>query len=228
MIEIKRSTESDIPFIIKAIVAAEKSGTEKLSYSTMFGLSEKEAEELIGNAVGEDIPGQELCVEGFMIAFIDGAPAGAVCAWVEAADDIPSAILKANILFHFLGSDVLQKATQHNYLIEQMNIPREKGSIQIESVYVDNKFRGLGVSNKIILEQIKEIVVNQPSINKVQIQLSGSNLSALRAYEKMGFKTLVTRKCEDVEVLIFLPSDTKIMMEITVDELISRGLIKLG
>jgi len=228
MIEIKRATEADIEFIIKAIVAAEKSGTEKFSYSTMFGMSETEAEEIIRNAIEEDIPGQELCISGFMIAFIDGVASGAVCSWVEAADEIPSAILKANILFHFLGNDVLQKAAKNNYLIEQINIPREPESIQIESVYVDNKFRGLSVSNKLILEQIKQAVENDSTITKVQIQLAASNLSALRSYEKLGFKTVVTKKCEDAEILLFLPSDTKIMMELSVEDLISKGLLNLA
>lgn len=227
MIEIRRAIESDIDFIVEAIIEAEKSGTDKLSYSTMFGLSEAEVRDILRNALLEDIPGQELCISGFMLALIDGVPSGAACSWIEEADDIPSAILKANILFHFFKCDFLFTASEKNRMIEQMNIPREKGTIQIESVYVSNKFRGLGVSNQIILEHIKRMIRNGQNADKIQIQLAGNNLSALRSYEKLGFRTVVVRKCEDAEILRYLPSDTRIMMELMVEELIIKGLLNI-
>ncbi len=226
MIELKRATETDVDFIVKAIIEAEKSGTNKLSYATMFQLSETLVEEILKNAVMEDIPGQELCISGFMIAWIDGVPSGAVCSWIEGHDEIPSALLKANILYHFLGTEVLERAAQNSKLVEQLNIPRETGAIQIESVYVHNKFRGLSVSAKIILEQIKNIILNGHKVSKIQIQLAATNQAALRSYQKLGFKTVVTKKCDDARILDFLPSDTKIMMELSVEELIANGLIK--
>ena len=227
MITLKRATEADADFVVKAIIEAEKSGTDKLSYATMFGLTEAEVAEILKNAVLEDIPGQELCLSGFMIAFIDEVASGAVCSWIEAADEIPSSLLKANILYHFLGTEKLAKAGENSSLLEQINIPREAGTIQIESVFVHNKFRGLGVSNKLILELIKDTLLNSPGVSKIQIQLAATNLPALRSYEKLGFRTVATRHCEDARILQFLPSDTKIMMELSVGDLITQGLLKI-
>jgi ribosomal protein S18 acetylase RimI-like enzyme len=227
MIEFRRATETDIDFVVEAIIEAEKSGTDLLSYSTMFELSEPDVKELLKNCLLEDIPSQELCLSGFMLALIDDVPSGAVCSWIEGADDIPSSILKANILFHFLGSDRLLNAAENNLLLEQINIPRETGALQIESVYVSNKFRGLGVARKLILEQIKETFRNGHKVTKLQIQLAGNNQPALRSYEKLGFKTTVTRKCSDARILDLLPSDTKAMMELSVVELIDNGKLKI-
>lgn len=227
MIELKRATEADVDFIVEAIIEAEKSGTNRLSYATMFKISETEVVEILKNAVLEDIPSNELCISGFMIAWIDGVPSGAVCSWIEAVDDIPSALLKANILYHFLGTEVLERASEHSGLLEQINIPRQKGTIQIESVYVSNKFRGLGVSNKIILQLIKETIQNGQKATKVQIQLAATNLSALRSYEKLGFLTVMEKKCDNPAILDFLPSDSKIMMELSIEELIDKGLLNL-
>jgi len=228
MIELRRATEADADFIVKAIIEAEKSGTDKLSYATVFGLNEAKVEEILKNAVLEDIPGNELCISGFIIAFIDGIPSGAVCSWIEGADDMPSAILKANILYHFLGTEVLERAAVNSKLIDQLTIPRETGAMQIESVYVSNKFRGLGISNKLILEHIKDTSQIGPEITKVQIQLAGTNESALRSYLKLGFKTTVTKTCDDAKILDLLPSDTRIMMELSVEELIQKGLINFS
>jgi hypothetical protein len=228
MIELRRATKADVDFIVKAIMGAEKSGTDKLSYATVFGLNESQVEEILKDTIMEDIPGNELCISGFMLAIIEGVPSGAVCSWIEGADDIPSAILKANILYHFLGTEILERASQYSQLLDQLNIPRESGAIQIESVFVDNKFRGLGVSNKIILEQIKESIQNGPEVKKVQIQLAGNNESALRSYLKLGFKTKVTKQCDDKKILDLLPSDAKIMMELSIEELIKKGLLNLS
>ena len=46
MLTYKRATEQDIDFIIEAIVAAEKSGTKRLSYATMFGFDMAQVHEL--------------------------------------------------------------------------------------------------------------------------------------------------------------------------------------
>ena len=226
MIEFRRATETDIDFVVQAIIEAEKSGTDRLSYATMFRLGEPEVEEILRNCVMEDIPGQELCLSGFMVALIDGVRSGAVCSWIEGADDIPSSILKANILFHFLDSDRLLNAAENNLLLEQINIPRETGALQIEAVYVSDKFRGLGIASKLILKQIEETIGNGHNVTKIQIQLAATNRAALHSYERLGFKTTVSRKCSDARILKLLPSDTKIMMEVTVAELMNNGQIK--
>ena len=227
MIEFRRAIETDIDFIVQAIIEAEKSGTGKLSYATMFQLSEPKVEEILKNCVMEDIPGQELCLSGFMLALIDGVRSGAVCSWIEGADDIPSAILKANILYHFLGAEVLERAAENSKLLEQITIPRETGALQIEAVYVSDKFRGLGIANQLILKQIEETIGNGHNVTKIQIQLAATNQAALHSYERLGFKTTVSRKCSDARILKLLPSDTKIMMEVSVAELMDNGQLKL-
>ena len=39
---------NDVSFLVDTIIEAEKSGTDILSYTTIFGLSEKEARKYIG------------------------------------------------------------------------------------------------------------------------------------------------------------------------------------
>ncbi len=225
MIEFRRAGESDIDFITESIREAEKSGTNVFSYARIFGLDDEKATELIKNAVLEDIPGQELCLSGFIIAKIDGEPAGAVCSWIEAEEDVPSSVIKANVLFYFLGKEIIAKATDKSIIIEPLTIQREQGALQIESVFVRNKFRGMGVSNKLILEHIKQSIFNGKSFSKVQIQLAETNASALASYKKLGFETVIKKTGSHPDILKYLPSDTKIMMELSVSELAEKGLI---
>ncbi len=225
MITYKRATENDIDFIVEAIIEAEKSGTNRLSYSTVFDYNFDQVNELIKNALLEDIPGHELSLSGFILAYINNEHAGAVCSWIEAVEEIPSAVIKANVLYYFLGQETILKASPKAKFIETLNISRDAGTLQIESVYVCNKYRGLGVSNKLILEHIKDAIRVGNSFSKVQIHVAETNDAAIKSYLKLGFKTKIRKKCEDPDILKILPSDTRIMMELDIHDLYKNKLI---
>ncbi len=225
MILYRPAGADDVNFIAEAITESDKSGTDILSYARLFGLSDVDAQVLIKKAVRENIPGQELCLSGFLIAMIGNEPSGAVCSWLEAEDGIPSSVLKANILYYFLGKNFTEKSKGKSVIVDSLAIQREAGCLQIESVYVRNKFRGMGVSNNLILEQIKQNIFSGKVFSKVQIQLMETNTAALKSYDKLGFKTRLRKTSEHPEVLNYFPSRTKIMMELSVQDLVKKGLI---
>jgi len=227
MIAFRTAVESDVDFIAEAITEAEKSGTDIFSYARIFDLSNEQAVTLIKNAVLENIPGQELCLSGFIIAEIDGEPAGTVCSWIEAEDGIPSSLLKANVLYYFLGKEAIARAGKKSEIIDPLFISRDPGTLQIESVYVRNKFRGMGVSMELILEHIKQHIINGKNFSKVQVQLAETNAAAVSAYQKLGFNMHTRKTGTHPDILKYLPSNTKIMMELSVSTLIKKGLIKI-
>ncbi|MCC9063396.1 GNAT family N-acetyltransferase [Flavobacterium piscisymbiosum] len=57
-------------------------------------------------------------------------------------------------------------------------------------MFVDEEFRGKGISN-LLLNDLKKWILNQ-GINEVRLQVYDENESAVRAYEKAGFKKLTT------------------------------------
>ncbi|MEI6764568.1 MAG: GNAT family N-acetyltransferase [Bacteroidota bacterium] len=209
---IRKAAERDIPFLVESVIAAEKSGTETLSYSTIFNISEEEVKALLSRIFEEDIPGQELCISGFLIAEINGEYAGAVSAWVEGVEG-PSTIIKANMLSFFLGKEKVANATTKGTLLNTVHIEREIGALQLESVYTCNKFRGQGVSGKLIEEHIRLVKKDFTDVKRAQILLAKTNNSAYKAYHKPGFYTVLERKCTDAAILDLLPADTMILMQ---------------
>ncbi len=218
-ITIRKANEKDIPFLREAIIEAEKSGTEKISYCKIFSINEEKLHEMLYQVLMEDIEGQELCINHFLIAEVDNEYAGACSAWIEGIDGSLSSIIKANILFYFLGDKICNRAAGNLKLMEDINIVREKNAIQIESVYVKENYRGLGIANQIIKEHIKNLVNNNNTINKVQIILVKTNDNAYKAYNKLGFKTTVEKCSDKPEILNLLPSNCRIMMEMNTNEL---------
>jgi ribosomal protein S18 acetylase RimI-like enzyme len=218
-ITIRKATEKDIPFLREAIKEAEKSGTDKISYCTLFSITEEKLDEIIYQVLMEDIEGQELCVSHFLIAEVENENAGACAAWIEGLDGSPSSIIKANILFYFLGDKICNRAAANLKLMEDININREKNAIQIESVYVKEKYRGMGIANQIIGEHVKFLATKNNTINKVQIILAKTNDKAYKAYQKFGFKTIIEKCSDKPEILNLLPSNCRIMMEMNTNEL---------
>jgi len=210
---LRRGKAADSDFIVEAIIEAEKSGTNILSYCRIFALTEAELKSLFRKILEEDFEGQELCISGFLVAEVDGELAGAACAWVEGASGMASTIIKGNLLQHFMEHDRLQTARPWFSLLEGLSIQRENGAIQLESIYVRQAFRGQGITGKILSKHMSTLQEEHPGIVKAQIILAGTNQRAYRSYEKLGFEIREKRHVEDQKILEIVPCDTKILLE---------------
>lgn len=212
------ATEADIDFITDAVFAAVKSGSETLSYSTIFEKEENELKPLFKEMLLEDVEGQELWLSGFMVARDEnGNPAATCCAWIE-GEEGPSAMLTAQVLAYGLGSEVFKKATEKNAVVESLRVDREEGALQFEHVYTAPQYRGKGLAAKLIAEQIKEHKQRIPALQKAQIILFKTNDNALNAYQKIGFTIAREIRSNHPEVLTYFPSDTRVLMELNLAE----------
>ena len=214
---IRQASAADIPFLVEGIIAAEKSGTERLSYCTIFGLSELELRSILVDVLSEDIVGQELCVSGFKVAEVAGMRAGAVCSWVEARAGRPSGVLKANLLIHFFGRARMAAAASKMQTVEALNFHRKPGALQLESVYVAAEFRGRGVVAGLIAAASEEARSLKPPIDRAQIILMKSNELALNAYLRAGFEVVEERCSDDPRILELLPASSKVLMEMPIN-----------
>lgn len=212
-ITIRPATAADKDFLITAIIEAEKSGSDVISYCRIFGITEEALREMLGNILDEEMPGQELCIDSFLIAEEDGQPAATLAAWVEGSEGMSSSMVKSNLLVYYIGADVMMDAIPKVKLVANTNIDRELGALQIESVYTAPAFRGRGLAQLLIEEQIKRWKAHGLEFEKAQIMLMGNNESAQRAYGKMGFTVTKTKTQDDPEILSLLPGNTKLLME---------------
>jgi len=212
-IHIRNATDADKDFLITSIIEAEKSGSDIISYCSIFSISENELEELLRNILDENIEGQELCVSNFLIAEVDGEKAAALSTWIEKEDGMSSSFIKSNLLMHFLDREKMMAASGALSLIKETNIEREDKALQIECVYTGPGYRGLGLIKLLIDEHIKVRQDKGRTFHKAQIILLKNNLSALRAYEKAGFAVVKEKNCTDPSIFKLLSCDTKILME---------------
>lgn len=210
---IRPATVDDAPFLAETIIEAEKSGTDKLSYSTIFGLSEKEVHKYLIDILEEEIDGCELSVSSFIVAESNGKVAAALSAWVEGIEDMPSTVIKGNLLNFTLPKECIEKAMNVNKIIRELHIEYLPKTIQIGAGYVAKEFRGnrlLGTLNKKIITRLLD---KNPEVDSVWAQIFSCNIGSLKIYEKAGFTIMDTKESTNKEINNYLPSNKKYVLK---------------
>jgi ribosomal protein S18 acetylase RimI-like enzyme len=211
---IRKATLNDLSFLAETIIAAEKSNTEKLSLSTLFNLSEATVKEKIIAILEEEIDGCEFSVSSFLIVEYNGNPVAALGGWIEClAEEIPSKILKSNLIGFIFPKESIKFLQTHSNIIENMQIERESYCLQLEYLYVDSAHRGKRLAELLIKEHIQNALSVYPKFGKVQLQVFNNNHSAIKLYERIGFRIVKSYKSNNNRILDFLPSNEKLLME---------------
>ena len=184
---IRPATVDDAPFLAKTIIEAEKSGTNKLSYATIFGLSEEDVHRYLIDMLEEEIDGCELSVSSYLVAESNGQVVAAVGAWVEGNEDMPSAIIKANLLKYTLPKECIEKAMNLNRVLREVNIEILTKTIYLTGGFVAKEFRGNRLLGTLMTEITERLLDENPEVVSACTHVFGSNIPSLKTCEKLGF-----------------------------------------
>jgi GNAT superfamily N-acetyltransferase len=210
-ISIRKANLSDMDFIVEGIIRAEMSGSTVLPYTSLFDLNEDETKSLIHTVMDEEIEGQEWYLPNFTILEVDGINATCLSSWIEGETNIGSGVLKAQAMAWYL-QDKWTQASQKLDWLKTMQLPRIERALQLECIYTQKQYRGMGLAALLIEYCIAEAVsaVNPPKT--AEIQLLGNNESALRSYTKCGFLLREEVSSPHPEILNLLADQTRISL----------------
>lgn len=218
-ITIRQATADDKDFIITTIIEAEKSGSDVISYCAIFGITTEELRQVFHNILDENIPGQELCIDSFLIAEDDGEYAGALAGWIEGLDGMSANMIKSNLLMYYMNREAMMQAMPAMKLIGEVSIERENGVLQIESGYVVPAHRGKRIFALLTEAHIKRWQERGETFSRAHIMMMGNNTGAKILYEKMGFREANRKTLNSPIITTLLPGDTKLLMELNINEL---------
>ena len=211
---IRPATEADIPFLATAILAAEGSGTDKVSLATLFDVSLAEANALVIAMLEEGIDGCELSVSSFVVAEHEGAPVATVAGWIEGQpDDMPSGLLKSNLIGFTYPPSGREALVRHKEVIGGMVVPRTAGCLQLEYAFVDDAHRGHGLAVRLFEAHIDP--ARRRGVPKAQLQVFSNLPHAIASYGRSGFTTAGIFRTEHPDALRFMPWNEKLLMERT-------------
>lgn len=183
------------------------------SYSNIFEIPEQEVRKILALILAEDVEGQELCYSGYLIADVAGKTAGAVGAWIESECGQQSSVRKAMLLNYFFPKENMLKAQQKRRYLDQMHFDCDAGALVQDIGLVLPEYRGQGIYQKLMLEQIRMHRERKPELRISQLHFLKSNQMAFNIYSRLGYKLTKEKTCRNPEVLRWLPSDTQLFME---------------
>jgi GNAT superfamily N-acetyltransferase len=210
---IRSATVDDIPFIVEAIINAEKSGTEILSYTTISGLTEEETRCKLAEILKEETDGCELSVSSFLLAEVDGKVAAGLGAWIEGSGGISSQDLKRDLICCFFPESCFKKAASASPIVDDLDIPRSLDTIQIEIVYVKPEYRGYKLSGLLLNKQIERLLLIDNNISEVEVKIMGNNIPSIKAFANLGFYIALEKKSENPDANLYLPSNTRLLLK---------------
>jgi GNAT superfamily N-acetyltransferase len=217
---VHQAVQDDIPFIIEGIFEAEKSGGNTITSCVVFDISADEFKELLTTLLSEDIEDYDYYLSGFFIAEYNGIRIGTCGSWIEGINDLPSGMIKANMLLQNLSREKIMFGNKQVRIIKDINFSREKGTIQLEHFYVVEPYRRKGVASKIMYSIIKYYHSLNSSLEKVQGIMFKDNCKSFNMHLKNGYVETETKTSENPEVLTVFPYKSRTLMELYGDNLI--------
>jgi ribosomal protein S18 acetylase RimI-like enzyme len=205
---IREATLNDVDFIAKSIIEAEKSGSEKLSYSTIFNISEEEVLRILRLILLEEIDGCEFSLSNYLVAETKNEVVGAIGAWVERKETF-SSLIKSNLLGYFLPKSSIQYAINEAKIASELVIDIVEDALSLVVVYISPEHRGKQLFALLTDGHIRR----NESIQELAIQVMANNIYAIKSYEKYGFKISLVKKHEDPRIMQFLPYNEKLLMK---------------
>ncbi len=213
---IKPADQTDIDFVIEAIIRSQKSGTDRITYCSLYSLTEEELRAHLRDIMNEDLEGiigHEFNLSGFLVCRINGERAGAMGGWVEGIDGLPSSIIKTNLLLKQLGREKLETAMARSALIKDLNYEREDGALQLEYLLVEDRFWLKGIFVKLLIGQMKRHMNGKSDAQKAQAIMFKDNDRSYQAFQRIGFDIIEEKTADHRDVLNIYPHDTRILME---------------
>ncbi len=207
----REATVNDIDFIIKAIIEAEKSGSDKLSYSTIFNLTETEVKTIFRSMLEEEVDGCEFSLTSYIIAEKNNEIAGTIGAWIENSD-YPSSFIKSNLLSSFLPKSSLVYASNEAKIVSDLIVEHVESSLAIAIVYISLPYRGQQLFKLLVDEHIKRNM----GIKVLTIQVMSNNYFAIKTYKRYGFIEYDEIVSQNEMINRFLPYNKKLLMKMSI------------
>ena len=212
---IRPATLDDIDFLAETVIQAEKSSSGMCGMANYFAVTEDEMRNYIKKAFEEEVDGCELSVSSFIVVEYDGDVVAAMGGWLEGdnEDNMPSSLLKSNLLMYVMPREKILKSQENAAIIKDLNVEKEMGAYQFEYSYVLPEHQGQFLFQDLTEAHLSRAKSHGPQVKKAQAHAFEANKVILLANKMMGFKIIKHFVSNHPRILEFYPYDTIVLME---------------
>ncbi|NNC94756.1 MAG: hypothetical protein HKN92_04285 [Chitinophagales bacterium] len=208
-VKCRKATRDDIPFIVETIIQAERSGTNMISYQKVFNLSDDQLREFLMHMLNDETPHHDFTFTSYYLAEYQGRIVGALAGFIEEGDEIPSKIIKGNLMAKHFGIEAWKNAADKLRLLSSIEIDRTPGTLQLEYGFVLPGLKAKGVMSSLHSFIMKEMKLKYPKLKIAECQTSIDN-EALKKLYRFGWVDFKTVNAESDEILKYASSKHRI------------------
>ena len=212
---IRKAQIEDIPYLVDAIISIEECKNSD-TFSNLFGCNSVQTKEYLKSFfLDNENLDNEFSLNSYIIAEIDNEYAGSASLIKTNADyyqnksDLYPIHLQKEHLLAFINNvkTIETLLEEYDEINNVKTLPTTKNTSDdlffIEYIFVNQKYRGKGIANKLIDE-----IAQKNKLREVYLNVMDNNLNAINAYKKIGFKEYKTVEIDTIDNTIF-PSITK-------------------
>jgi hypothetical protein len=204
----RAATADDADLCVETIIRAEKGRSDILPFARIFDLTEEEVRIMLKDILLEDIEGQEMAISTFTVLMHGNEYAGACGSFIECINGVSSNRLKSDIFRHYIPAEKFYAALPVLKILQPLNIEREPHAVQMESLYIIEKFRCM----ELYLDMVKTIaegrIAQYPELNitRSYAGFSEQNWFMGKAAARIGYRFHQEVKIDNPEALKYVSS----------------------
>ena len=212
---IRPATLDDIDFLTETVLQAEKSSSGICGMAKYFEITEEELRGYIKQAFEEEVDGCELSVSSFIVVEYEGDVVAAMGGWIEGDNEgnMPSSLLKSNLLMYVMPRDKVLKSQKNAEVIKDLNVEKEMGAYQFEYSYVVPEHQGQFLIQDLIEAHLSRAKSQSVQVKKAQAHAFEANKVILLINKMLGFKNAKRFVSNHPRILEFYPYNTIILFE---------------
>lgn len=211
----RNATLSDIDFLADVIIEAKKGVSNVVGMANLFELSIADFREYVKQMLEEEIDGCDFSVSSFIVVEYKGKPVAAFGGWVEGEneDEMPSSILKSNLIGFVIPMENILKAKENGEIISGLQVEKEMGAYQLEYGYTVPEHRGHHLIGRLIDLHVKRALESPLKPTKMQVLVYDNNEPAIKAYTREGFKVVKKFESKHPDILKIFPHNRELLLE---------------
>ena len=209
----REATVEDIPFLVETVVEAERSGSDIIGLAKTFHIDELDLRKYL-TQIFEEIDGCEFSVSSFFIAEYEGLPVAALGGWIEGKNenDLPSFILKSNLLSYILPKENFSQLYKVSEIIKDIQIEREPRTHQLEYGYVKPEHRGKGLLVNLVEKLLERAKLQDKLVKKSYGRILENNIFSIKMLQNSGYKIVKRFESKHPEILNYMPHNVILLM----------------
>lgn len=222
----RRAEPRDMEKLIDLTIQSFNGFNGRSFLESVFDISRTEFRDIVQTLFESNIPNNEYHTESYYVLEYEGDLIACLAGWKEGLDDIESERLLSSVVLQYVGIERWQERREVIEKASVLNIPREAGKIEIESMYLKKEFRGTSAFFKIYYRTVDNLFQKFPECDTVQSRFFQSNPLAIRIAKHIGYEIVNQSSFDVAPINKFFPNEGLVMTELKRDIFYSKNKIK--